>query len=110
MKIYISTPVNGRRESTFEKKRIAAYHRAETLRAYMKDEYPDAEVITPFDIIPLKETIAESTAIGLCVKTVLECDTILLDRGWQTSKGCNLEYRTAKIYGKEIIDGNGQIE
>lgn len=35
MRIYVSTPVNARRESTFEKKRLAAYYRAETLRAYL---------------------------------------------------------------------------
>ena len=109
MKSYISTPVNGRSEKTFEKKRIAAYHRAETLREYMREEYPDAEIVTPFDNLPLKVQVDEPAAVGVCIKTLLECDTILLDRGWNKSKGCNLEYRAAKIYGITIIDGNGQI-
>lgn len=109
MRIYVSTPVNARRESTFEKKRLAAYYRAETLRAYLQEEYPDAEVVTPFDNLPLKRQFDEPTAMGVCIKAVLECDTILLDRGWTASKGCNLEYRAAKLYGKHIIDGNGQI-
>lgn len=109
MKIYVSTPVNGRKEETFQKKRIAAYHRAETLRAYLKDEYPDAEIVTPFDVVPLDETVDEPEAIGRCVTALLRCDTVVLDRGWTASNGCNLEYRAAKLYKKDIIDGNGQF-
>ena len=109
MKIYVSTPVNGRKEETFQKKRIAAYHRAETLSAYLKDEYPDAEIITPFDVVPLDVTVDEPEAIGKCVTALLKCDTVVLDRGWTVSDGCNLEYRAAKIYKKDIIDGNGQL-
>ena len=109
MRIYISTPVNGRKENTFQKKRIAAYHRAETLRAYLKDEYPDAEIITPFDAVPLDSQIEESEAIGRCIASLMTCDTVVLDRGWTASNGCNLEYRAAKLYKKDIIDGNGQL-
>lgn len=32
------------------------------------------------------------------------CDAIYLDHAWQSSKGCNLEYRAAKIYDKEIFE------
>ena len=109
MKIYISTPINTRNEHTFEEKRKAAYRRANMLRTYLLEEYPDAEVVTPFDNLPLNQHFDEPTAMGICIKTVLECDTVCLYRGWTASKGCNLEYRTAKIYGKAIIDGNGQI-
>lgn len=109
MRIYVSTPINGRKEDTFQKKRIAAYHRAETLRAYLKDEYSDAEIITPFDVVPLDENVDEAEAIGRCVTALLRCNTVVLDRGWTVSDGCNLEYRAAKLYKKEIIDGNGQL-
>lgn len=27
-----------------------------------------------------------------------------IDHAWQSSKGCNLEYRAAKIYDKEIYE------
>lgn len=109
MRIYISTPVNGRNEATFEEKRKAAYRRAVMLKAYLHDEYPDAEILTPFDAVPLDSSMNEPEAIGRCVTLLLTCDTVLLDRGWTASKGCNLEYRAAKLYGKEIIDGNGQL-
>ena len=109
MRIYVSTPVNGRNESTFEEKRKAAHRRANMLRAYLREENPEAEIVTPFDNLPLEESFDEPTAMGICIKTLLTCDVVLLDRGWTASKGCNLEYRAAKIYGKAIIDGNGQI-
>lgn len=109
MKIYVSTPVNGRKEPTLKEKREAAYRRAKMLKAYMKSEYPYATVVTPFDAVPLDSNLKENEAIGECVSLLLTCDTILLDRGWNGSDGCNLEYRAAKIYKLQIIDGNGQL-
>ena len=109
MRIYISTPVNGRSEATFEEKRKAAYRRSVMLRAYLLDEYQDAEVLTPFDAVPLEAKMSEAEAIGRCITLLLTCDTVLLDRGWTASDGCNLEYRAAKIYKLNIIDGNGQL-
>ena len=109
MKIYVSTPVNGRRESTFEEKRKTAYRRATMLKAWLSEEYPDAEIVTPFDAVPLDTTPDEPEAIGKCITALLRCDTVVLDRGWTASDGCNLEYRAAKLYNKQIIDGNGQL-
>lgn len=109
MRIYVSTPINGRKEKTLDEKRKAAYRRCKMLRTYLKGEYPDATIVTPFDFIPLDCDIKENVAIGQCISMLLTCDTILLDRGWTASKGCNLEYRAAKIYGIEMIDGNGQL-
>lgn len=112
MKIYIATPVNARREPTLSEKRKAAYRRATMLKAWLKDEYPDAEVFTPFDACPLDanmEEKGEPEVIGKCITLLLKCDTILLDRGWTGSDGCNLEYRAAKIYKLKVIDGNDQL-
>ena len=109
MRIYISTPVNGRHEATFAEKRKAAYRRCVMLRAYLYEEYPDASVFTPFDAVPLDCTIEEPEAIGKCVALLLTCDTVVIDRGWTASKGCNLEYLAAKIYNLNVIDGNGNL-
>lgn len=109
MRIYIGTPVNARKEATLEEKRKAAHRRCRMLKAWLKDEYPDAEILTPFDAVPLEAKVTEPEAMGRCITLELTCDAILLDRGWTASTGCNLEYRAAKLYGKKIIDGNGQI-
>lgn len=109
MRIYISTPISGRGEPSFEEKRQVAYRRVKMLSAYIAEEWPEAEIRSPFDAVPLNEECSESVAIGRCINIVLTCDAILLDRGWNASRGCNLEYRAAKIYDLEIIDGNGQL-
>ena len=108
MKLYIATPINARPERTFREKFLAAKHRVEMLKEFViTSDWEDApefdEVISSFDINPLGR-FTESEAMGRCVKTVIECDAIYLDHAWQSSKGCNLEYRAAKIYGKIIYE------
>ena len=46
----------------------------------------------------------EEKAMSRCIYLVLTSDAIYLDHGWTASKGCNLEYLTAKIYGKQIFE------
>ena len=104
MRIYIATPVNSRKEKTMQERREMAYHRCELLRKFLREEFAGAEIVTPFDVNPLDEEIAENEAMGRCVACVLTCNAIYLDHGWQASKGCNLEYRTAKIYGLIIYE------
>ena len=51
------------------------------------------------------KTFEDAVAIlGNDNQAVIECDAIYLDHDWQSSKGCNLEYRAAKIYDKEIYE------
>lgn len=106
MKLYISTPINARSERTFKEKFIAAKHRSEILKEVIQSD-PSfnsvSEIVTSFDICPLG-SVSEGEAIGRCIQAVYESDAIYLDHAWQSSKGCNLEYRAAKIYGKEIFE------
>ena len=115
MKVYIATPVNGRPEATIEEKRKAAYHRVCHLKVALKRLMPDAEFHSSFDedIAPLDieltkkmfgvELPSEPVIMGKCVQRVMECDALFLDMGWLMSKGCNLEYQTARLYDKQII-------
>jgi hypothetical protein len=104
MKLYISTPINARREKTFPEKLCAAKHRVELLKEIIHDDSRfdqfDCIAHTNFDA----PVMSEAAAMGICVRSVLESDAIYLDNGWQASKGCNLEYRAAKIYGKIIYE------
>lgn len=104
MKIYISTPINGRKEERLGDRFIAARFRCNMLHEIISaDKQFDCytEIITPFDVVP-DSRMEENEAMGKCIKAVLDCDAIYLDHAWQSSKGCNLEYRAAKIYGKDI--------
>ena len=109
MKIYIATPVNGRPEATIEEKRKVAYNRVCYLQERLRTIYPDAEFHSSFDLdiapnkSPFEYIPTEAEVMGKCVQRVMECDAIFLDGGWAMSKGCNLEYQTARLYDKQII-------
>lgn len=110
MKIYIATPVNARSEATLEEKRKAAWKRVNTLRVLARNKYPRSEYhssfdndITPVEVTEFTYLPKESTIMGLCVQRVMECDAILMDWGYEQSKGCTIEHTTALTYGKKII-------
>lgn len=107
MRLYIATPINARTENTLAEKKKAARHRINFLKEIIwEDErFEDYdELVCTFDIKDIVEGTTEEEALGKCVTEVLKSDAIYLDHGWNVSKGCNLEYRTAKIYGKIIYE------
>ena len=106
MRVYIATPINGRHDGRdFKEKLALAKHSVEVLKMILSDNpaFKGCEFVSTFDIhhgsMP-----AEHKAMGDCIALVMTCDAIMLDHGWLQSKGCNLEYRAAKIYGKEIFE------
>ena len=96
MKLYIATPINARPEQGFRNKYKAAQKRVRELKEIIKTDHR-------FDVNK-SQNISEAIAMGNCIQAVMECDAIYLDHAWQSSKGCNLEYRAAKIYDKEIYE------
>ena len=104
MRLYIATPINARQEPTKRGELLAAKHRVEMLKEILSDDsrFRDWEMTSTFDL-PHGSVYDEAQALGLCVSAVISSDAIYLDHGWTASKGCNLEYRAAKIYGKQII-------
>lgn len=105
MRIYIATPINARKGKDMREKLAAAKQRVELLKDILSDDdkFKDDELLSTFDV-PHRDRYNETLILGDCVTAVLNCDGIYLDHGWQTSKGCNLEYRAAKIYGKMIFE------
>lgn len=57
--------------------------------------------MTPFDLSTDSEK-PYSYHMGKDIEGLLECDAVYFAPGWVDSKGCNLEYAAAKIYGKII--------
>ena len=107
MKLYIATPINSRTEKTLEEKKRAAKHRINLLKEVISNDARFRQynqLVSTFDIKQIISTTTEEVALGHCVTAVLQSDAIYLDHGWNASKGCNLEYRTAKIYGKVIYE------
>ena len=103
MKLYIATPINARQEPTMREKLVAAKHRVESLKEIIADDvrFKNYELISTFDFNDMYDT--EERALSRCIYHVLTSDAIYLDHGWTASKGCNLEYLTAKIYCKQIF-------
>lgn len=106
-RLYIATPINARTEKTLEEKKLAAKHRVNMLKEIISederfDEY--TELVSTFDISTIGSMTSEEQALGMCVTAVLESNAIYLDHGWTGSKGCNLEYRAAKLYDKKIYE------
>ena len=103
MKLYIATPINARQEPTMREKLVAAKQRVERMKEILADDirFKDYELISTFDFNDRNET--EERAMSRCIYHVITSDAIYLDHGWTASKGCNLEYQAAKIYGKQIF-------
>ena len=99
---YIATPINARAEATFKEKLAAARKRIEKLSADIRKVFPDCKVTSTFDINP-DGVYTEEEAMGHCITLVLESTTVLLDRGWEKSKGCTLENHAAVVYHKETL-------
>lgn len=112
MIVYISTPINARPERTFAEKWTAAKHRCEYLKEILTDDEQLRKdggesgllFVSPFDVVRDFRGVLEADALGWDVAAVLKADAVYLDHAWQSSKGCNLEYRAAKIYGKRIYE------
>lgn len=105
MKLYIATPINARQEPTMREKLVAAKRHVEMLKEILADDdrFKDYELISTFDFNNMYDA-DEEKAMSRCIYHVLTSDAIYLDHGWTASKGCNLEYLTAKIYGKQIFE------
>lgn len=91
-KLYISLPISG-----FSLNAVAL--EAESYKLMWEEE--GFEVVTPFDLSPDSEK-PYSYHMGKDIEGLLECDVVYFAPGWVDSKGCNLEYAAAKIYGKTI--------
>ena len=102
LNIYLATPVNGRREATMSEKIKAANSRIEEMKQYLRKWYPDAVFWSSFDVIPYIGNLTEADIMGECVKKVMECDMIILDKLWYDSRGCSVERFVAEQYNKVV--------
>ena len=102
MKIYLATPVNGRKEKTMRDKQRAAYKRIVEMSVYLHKRFPDADFVSSFDYVKPGVILSEPVIMGHCVQLVMECDMIVLDDGWENSSGCTVERFVAMQYGKKV--------
>lgn len=103
MTIYISLPITG--YDLTERKELA-----EKAREILKGRYPDANIITPFDIALCVDLRLKTPGYADYMKEdigfiVGKSDTVcfLVDPRLTLSKGVRLEWQAAKIYGKRTM-------
>ena len=103
MKVYISTPINGRQEETFEKKYQAAEARTKEIidKLVKMPEYYYAEFVTTFTLNPLGE-VTEAQAMANCVAAIMDADVAIFDnadmKAYNRSNGCQVEQKVAQSY------------
>jgi nucleoside 2-deoxyribosyltransferase len=93
MRIYISGAITG--IPNFKE----IFDKAER---YLKDEYPNAEIINP-TMIELPETCTHEDYMRLDFILLDLADTIYLLKGWDKSKGACMEYGYAMAKDKIFI-------
>ena len=98
MKYFISQPMNGLTNEEIKAKR------EEITKACFKDD-EEAEIIdsffkdAPHDAKPL-------WFLGKSLEKLSEADIAYFTKGWESARGCKLEYECAKAYGITCICEN----
>jgi len=97
--VYISIPITGH-ELEYVKNHIQVVS-----KKYLSN-YKIIDPISLYEILKegADEELKYGSIIGHDMMYLLDaCDAVFFFRGWHESKGCQLEFAAAKIYGKEII-------
>lgn len=97
--VFVSLPVTSRKEPNFFEQKKSAMIIAEQKARMLKSQ--NYIVVTPFTCTD--EGDSDEDCSGKCIAAMRKCDCIYLCSGWRHSRGCQLEYDGARIYGKEII-------
>lgn len=110
MTLYIATPVNARDESTFEAKHRAAMERIQHLKEVLRHDERFAhydKFTSGVERCPIGTP--EPQAVGRCVQTVLECDAVYMDAGYEASRGCMTEHDTCRRYQIPVFGDNWSL-
>lgn len=92
MRIYVSLPITGHEET--------APDTAKRVQEELRLTFPKAEVITPFDIVPVGSGLDYAECMGKNITELLKSDAICIvkDEDLKKSKGVRLEFGAATIY------------
>lgn len=93
MRIYISLPITGR-----EKEAREHADRVKTMLSKMGHQ-----PVSPFEIYSGKNP-TYGQYLGHDLAVLIDCcDAIFLCKGWEHSKGCQIEHKAAEVFKKKII-------
>jgi hypothetical protein len=92
-RIYISGPMKGYKDSNIE----------EFKKAHLKLLRLGYEVTNPFLIINSDETLTYQDYMRFDIRALTFCDSIYMLKGWEQSKGANIELTIARAIGLKIL-------
>lgn len=87
LKIYISIPITGK---DYKKQRE---HADDIARSLSRQGW---DVVNPFNIYAGKNATYEDH-IAFDLRALMDCDAIVMCKGWEHSFGCTLEYSYAQL-------------
>lgn len=105
IRVFISLPFTGVEDTIGERLEEGKKY----LWAFAEKNGVEAEAVTQSNIDELIEKKASVDDkdypffMGKDIQAVLECDAILMCKGWENSKGCKLERFAAETFGIKII-------
>lgn len=104
MRIYVSLPITGHEET--------APDTAKRVQEELRLTFPEAEVITPFDIVPVGSGLDYAECMGKDITELLKSDAICIvkDEDLNKSKGVRLEFGVATIYDIDMYIARGHSE
>lgn len=91
MKIMISQPMSGKTEKQIKEEREAII----ALIEKEGNEYLDT-------VLDISEGLSPIYYLGESIKKMSEADGVIFMSGWESARGCIIEYNVAKMYGKYI--------
>ena len=102
--IFISIPISGKEDSYDE--------RLDEAVKYIKEKYPEYEIITPKDAaknleqayFPLKPKYKDYLLSDM--DEIYDCDAIFMCNEWELSNGCKAERAFAEAIGINVIYQN----
>lgn len=87
MKVYFSMPISG--HDIQERIKYAQSAKTALLNMY-------SEVVTPFDASPYDPNKTYGECMKDCLRELIGCDAIIMDKDWVNSNGCRIELEVAR--------------
>ena len=95
MKIFISQPITG-------KSNAEIFATRKNIVSKLNSKYPDATIIN--SVILGGNDTNDIKYLGITLNLMADADLVVFATNRTNSKGCQVEYYVATLYGKEIKD------
>lgn len=104
-KIFISQPTNGKSEKEILKERNMMI---KTVKNFFNEEVEILDTIIKEE--PPKNVNASLWCLSKSLKMLSEADVAVFFTGWDSARGCRIEYSCANYYGIKILKFGGDVD